>query len=233
MQMISTAMLATLLLVLLGPLSVSAQSLTLTPSAWTTIDTARIHLVQTPEGWLAFDFPVVPADPYAANDSTMNYLYTKRSRITATQQHNVVITMVAVPTSGAPVFNFRQTGNECTSPATARPFFWSDSGSKWGEFQRWWSNPTAYQLQAGGEHTVTVPLNPGAWSSVFGKRGDFDEASLAGFTEAIATMKHVGVTFGGGCFFGHGVNVSGGTARFILKSYAIERPQGELKYGRR
>jgi hypothetical protein len=29
------------------------------------------------------------------------------------------------------------------------------------------------------------------------------------------------MTFGGGCFFGHGVNVSGGTARFALISYTI------------
>jgi hypothetical protein len=29
------------------------------------------------------------------------------------------------------------------------------------------------------------------------------------------------MTFGGGCFFGHGVWVSGGDARFILNNYVI------------
>jgi hypothetical protein len=47
------------------------------------------------------------------------------------------------------------------------------------------------------------------------------------FVSCVTTMKlakgenvgNIGMTFGGGCFAGHGVNISGGTARFSLTSY--------------
>jgi hypothetical protein len=32
----------------------------------------------------------------------------------------------------------------------------------------------------------------------------------------------VGFSFGGGCFYGHGVRVSGGGARFALTSYKVK-----------
>jgi hypothetical protein len=56
---------------------------------------------------------------------------------------------------------------------------------------------------------------------VYGKSGDDDATALAGFQDALGNLGRVGMTFGGGCFFGHGVNVSGGTARFALISYTI------------
>jgi len=31
----------------------------------------------------------------------------------------------------------------------------------------------------------------------------------------------LGFSFGGGCFFGHGVNVSGGMAQFLVWGYSI------------
>jgi hypothetical protein len=43
--------------------------------------------------------------------------------------------------------------------------------------------------------------------------------SESGFVETIKKMGNIGVTFGGGCLFGHGVNVSGGTARFIMTRF--------------
>ena len=38
----------------------------------------------------------------------------------------------------------------------------------------------------------------------------------------LKNMGHIGVTFGGGCFFGHGVNVSGGAARFIMTRFELK-----------
>ena len=64
-------------------------------------------------------------------------------------------------------------------------------------------------------------LTPDQWSSVYGKTGNYDATALAGFRDALANLGHIGMTFGGGCFFGHGVNVSGGTARFVLIGYTI------------
>jgi hypothetical protein len=84
---------------------------------------------------------------------------------------------------------------------------------------RWWSNPAAYPLQ----HThdlvsFTVPLSGDSWSNVDGVTGAADPAA---FAAALADAGPVGMTFGGGCFFGHGVYVTSGAATFSLRSYVI------------
>jgi hypothetical protein len=45
---------------------------------------------------------------------------------------------------------------------------------------------------------------------------------MAGFKQAITNLENVGFSFGGGCFYGHGVRVSGGGARFALTSYKVK-----------
>jgi hypothetical protein len=62
---------------------------------------------------------------------------------------------------------------------------------------------------------MTVEIAPDQWTNVEGER------SRSGFTEILKNMGNIGLTFGGGCFFGHGVNVSGGTARFIMTRFEL------------
>ena len=148
----------------------------------------------------------------------MNYLYNTRPPGTIAGR---LVVSLQVTTTGAPVFNYMlEPGNTCVVAATVRPFFWAHQNSP-AEFDRWWANPVAYQLAAGSA-TITVPLAPDQWSSVNGKFGSTDAGALAGFQSALKAVSSLGLTFGGGCFFGHGVNVSGGTARFVLSRYAIE-----------
>jgi hypothetical protein len=45
---------------------------------------------------------------------------------------------------------------------------------------------------------------------------------MAGFQQAIANLGSVGFSFVGGCYYGHGVRVSGGGARFALTTYTIK-----------
>jgi hypothetical protein len=54
------------------------------------------------------------------------------------------------------------------------------------------------------------------WSDVIGEFGTLSATTQAGFAATLASVSQIGMTFGGGCFFGHGVNVSGGTAAFEL-----------------
>ena len=61
-------------------------------------------------------------------------------------------------------------------------------------------------------NTITVPLTADAWSSVNGKVGNADPETKFAFDKALLNVSRFGVTFGGGCSFGHGVNVRGGTA---------------------
>lgn len=76
---------------------------------------------------------------------------------------------------------------------------------------------------AAGAATLIVPLVPEQWSSVFGKGGTADAAARAGFATALQNVTRLGVTFGGGCFFGHGVFVQGGRAQFMLANYEVRR----------
>jgi hypothetical protein len=46
-----------------------------------------------------------------------------------------------------------------------------------------------------------------------------EKRSAAGFADPLKRLENIGLTFGGGCFFGDGVNVSGGPARFILTRF--------------
>jgi hypothetical protein len=79
----------------------------------------------------------------------------------------------------------------------------------------------AYELAAGSAD-LTAPLTPDQWTSVFGKKGDYSSPAEVGFAQALQNLANVGFVFGGGCYYGHGVNVSGGTARFTLKEYSIK-----------
>jgi len=64
-----------------------------------------------------------------------------------------------------------------------------------------------------------VALDPGQWTDTNGNLGTSDPIR---FAAALADPMTIGLTFGGGCFFGHGVYIDGGTARFILTSYVVQ-----------
>ena len=57
------------------------------------------------------------------------------------------------------------------------------------------------------------------WTSVFGEKANASASATAGFKQAMANLGNVGFAFGGGCFYGHGVRVNGGGARFVVTSY--------------
>ncbi|MEP7305873.1 MAG: hypothetical protein ABJA98_10170 [Acidobacteriota bacterium] len=192
------------------PAPTSPGPLALSRSLWQTISTPQnFPLANDASGSLTFDFPSAP--------SSMGYVYSTRPPSTISGR---VVVSLQVTTTGAPVFNYAAPDNTCVVPAKVRPFFWAHQNS-FAEFDRWWANPIAYQL-AGGSTTIIVPLVPEQWSSVNGKFGNADAGALAGFQAAIKSVSSLGLTFGGGCFFGHGVDVSGGTARFVLSGYSLE-----------
>jgi len=84
-------------------------------------------------------------------------------------------------------------------------------------YKRWWS--VTYVELHEGEFTLTASLSPDQWTSVFGQRGTEVPSE---FNTAIAQLANIGFTFGG-TFAGHGVYVTGGGARFILKQYAVSQ----------
>ena len=142
--------------------------------------------------------------------------------------HNVPITgssftaTFEVVTTGNPIFNYMlEPSNTCVNPAHVR--FYMDR-QRWWEppyppTYRWFSNPVAFEL-VGTSSTVrlTVPLDPAQWMSVYGVYGN---DALADFQGTLDDSFEIGFSFGGGCYLGHGVNGSGGTATFVLSNFTI------------
>lgn len=181
-------------------------NVSLTSAAWQTISDPEPFPLRNEGSALVFDFP---------SSGSMHYLFTPSTL--AALRGTLVVTL-QVATTGPVAFDPLDT-TSCNLPPSARPFFWAnDSGN--GNFDRWWSNPRAFALAAGGT-TISVPLQPENWSSVDGKFGNLDEETRFGFEKALLNVTMLGLTFGGGCSFGHGIRVSGGTAKFTLTEYGI------------
>jgi len=172
-------------------------------------------------GWY-FDFPVqsVPLENCLIKScNTANLLLTPYTTPIVNKSLSMT---VKVATTGNPVFNYKfESGNNCPVPASAHLYFQRNNDYLGSEYNRWWSNPIAFQIKSTDSVDITVPFTPENWSSVYGKFANYDNASLAGFNDAVKNPGYFGITFGGGCFFGHGVNVSGGTARFTVTNFRL------------
>lgn len=132
-----------------------------------------------------------------------------------------------VTTLGAPVFDYRTNPNNSCGPGypgTVRLFFQrrGDDFSGAGAFQqyRYWSQ-AGYRELAPGAYFISATFDPAQWTDVYGKAGS---AFPDRFLEALRNAADVGVTFGGGCFFGHGVFVDprAGTARFRIDEFGFQ-----------
>ena len=195
-----------------SPTSPQTTGLSLAPSSWAIFNPAPPIYAES-GGGLAFDFG------YNAGAGSAGYLYnTSPPRVLAGR----ISVSFTVKTTGAPVFNFQtESVNTCPGTANVRPFL--QAHNDWaGEFGRWWADPDSASL-ASGSTTLAIPLTADRWTSVYGKRGNQDAATTAAFADALANVTSLGVTFGGGCFFGHGVfvNRATGTAQFVLTNYAV------------
>jgi hypothetical protein len=169
---------------------------------------------QTGGGWY-FDFPTSPNSVHyvlaAVNMAASSYVEAK----------------ISVATTGTPVFIYNlEPGNICIYAAHVRFLLQEQgddlSGTNGKQYFRWWSTSIAYQL-APGEADLSASLSDlDQWISVLGEKANASAAAAAGFKQAMANLGNVGFAFGGGCFYGHGVRVSGGDARFAVTRYAVK-----------
>ena len=147
------------------------------------------------------DFPTDPNYPACIYSSdtychSVNYV---TDSYTGTASHSASMTF-QILTTGAPTFNYvMETGNTCATSATVRLFLERKNDDLTQEFYRWWANSTIYDLQPTSENvTMTVLLTPDQWSCVYGKPGNLNATTLAGFHDALTNLGHVGMTFGEG-----------------------------------
>ncbi len=181
----------------------------LASTAWDTISDPQPFPLSNEGANLVFEFP---------SSGSMHYLFTASAR---PNLRGTIVVSLQVATTGPVLFNSLdpQSGS-CAIPSSVRPFFWAnDNGS--GPYDRWWSNPRAYAL-AEGTTTIAVPLEAQNWSSVNGRYGNADSETKFLFDRALLNVTRIGLTFGGGCSFGHGINVQGGAARFTLSGYSVQ-----------
>ena len=175
------------------------------------------HPVQDGKGW-RFSFPqydgALPCDPRVVCPS-IGYITTAAVGPLRGQS----IKMIVEITGLAKVQYQLEPSNTCFSAPKMRLLIQRQNDEFTQEFYRWWSNPKALLLIP-GRHSITVPLTPDQWSSVSGKNGEFAHEE---FYAALEDVGNIGMTFGGGCFFGHGVNVSGGQVMFAVREFAISR----------
>jgi hypothetical protein len=167
-------------------------------------------------GW-DFSFPLNP-------DGTSHVDYVTVPYTGRLEQADTLQLVFEIDASSDAVFDFHtappRPPNPGTTPANFHLFLeHSGDSSLTNPNYRWWSNPDSYTLQdTNGLVTLDVPLNPSDWSNVDGQFGNTD---VAGFDATLSHMGHIGLTFGGGDFFGHGVYLDQGSATFHLVSYSI------------
>lgn len=184
------------------PVTIALQS-----GVWETIGDPQPFPLRNEGGALTFEFPAT---------GSIHYIYTA-SPLRAV--HGTLSVTLRVTTTGPVVFNSLDQSS-CGIAPSVRPLIWANDNGE-GDFDRWWSNPFAFTL-ASGSTTILVPLKPASWSSVNGKRGDQDPQVQFAFDKALLNVTRFGLTFGGGCSFGHGINIRGGTASFVLTDYRIQ-----------
>lgn len=107
---------------------------------------------------------------------------------------------------------------EGASPAKVRLFMQrkGDTLTAQEPYKRWWSR-AFIELTSPGTFTLTTKVEPEGWSSVFGAVGKDVPTE---FIDCVSNLAHLGFTFGGD-FAGHGVYVTSGAVRFVLKEFAV------------
>lgn len=167
-------------------------------------------LANAPEGF-SFDMPAYPA----------HVGYITRGIVGPIAEY-IKATVELVATSGTPEYSFQtESFNTCPTPPANMRVFIERAGDRmindpaYADY-RWWADLAFGFVLATTRMDLYVPLKPENFKNVLGATG---VEHLNGFQAALANVSAVGVTFGGGCFDGHGVFVKNGTARFTLSGF--------------
>lgn len=118
----------------------------------------------------------------------------------------------------------------CIVPVNVRVYFTSgnavyklSTADKYPNLYWWCSQSTAVayieQVDDGSLVTLTASVTPTGWSNANGQSAS---SQLTGFNSAANSARHIGLAFGGGCFFDTGVGISSGSSTFHLVSFTVQ-----------
>ncbi len=165
------------------------------------------------EGGWSFQFPDIQAGhvSYLTQKVFPGYL-----------RAHTLVARIRIETEGDVRFDYKtQSNNTCEYPAHVRFYLQKGAALSYNPLDRWWSNPIAIELRE-GSFELRVPVSPEQWSNTAGQAGNLSATTIKGFKTALENLDQIGFTFGGGCFFGHGVRTENGSARFVLEDIGIE-----------
>jgi hypothetical protein len=181
----------------------------LNPQDWYILYSAGMpaHPSPDPAGAWSFPFPTAGQTP-----DHVNYIQTPFRATNAV--HSVSLTFRV--NSDAPQYELIDPSD--IPPATVHIFFEQQNDNLTNPNGRWWADTSEYDLGSQDNRTITtvVPLNPSQWSNVNGLK---DPQS---FHAALSNVGWIGVTCGGQYFWGHGVALGGGAARYIVVDFHVE-----------
>jgi hypothetical protein len=173
-----------------------------------------VRLLSNPGGTWSFNFPSYPVHA--------NYLITPGVNLAGHRS----LSMSFILTLDAPAWFWQfDANNVCNigSPPFVHLYFQRNGDDLHGtlgatEYYRWWSRPDI-EFKSSGRFVLTVPLTAGNWIDVLGH----DSATnFPMFLTAEQNVAYIGMTFGGGCFDGHGIAVKNGSAIFTLISLDLD-----------
>lgn len=157
------------------------------------------------EGAWSFNFPS------AENGGHVNYVQTP-FKIT-TIPHSVTITFKVESVTP----NYDVIDPTDILPATVHLFFEQQGDDLTTANGRWWAQTSGYNLGSQDNEiiTTTVPLTFDKWSNVYGQQDS------QAFSAALENVGWIGITCGGSYFWGHGVALDSGTAKYILLNFQV------------
>jgi hypothetical protein len=183
---------------------------------WTFQYSANVPVSPSPApvGW-QFEFP---------SQNGVHYLVT-RSPILKGKTSLILSGTVTVAPDATILHVPEPSSPSSNGPASCHVYFqeYGDNLSGRGRYAyyRWWSHADVITLVS-GTFSITTGFDPSQWSSVFGEFANASAAARSGWGKALAKPQWIGITCGGGSFFGHGVYVSGGSATFAMTNFAVQ-----------
>lgn len=204
------------------------------------VDSTTWHLYQRtetatpvtnmPRAGIYFDFPVSLLPDPLANPPWDGYLLTslynpKRligTKITGT---HLVFVFKVMATPNVLWNHMSDPDNTGPDPAKLTPYIsrFNPMYNSW-DGSRWWAGACRWALSGGDMVVLDVPLDPDYWSDTYGHPATLDDMHRLNFTGTLNNCWYLGVTFGGGSFFGHGVNISsadGGAVQAQFHLYQV------------